>query len=85
MGIPAPRAHTERIRPEDIDLLIVPGVAFTRSGDRIGYGGGYYDRFIPLCTKADVMALAFEEQILPELPVEKHDLRIAHLITAAVT
>ena len=82
MNIPEPAPHTSAVKPEDIDLLIVPGVAFTRQGDRMGYGGGYYDRFIPRCTRACVLALAFEEQIYEELPTEAHDLRIPLIITA---
>ena len=82
MGIPAPAAHTPAVQPEEIDLLIVPGVAFTRAGDRMGYGGGYYDRYIPRCTRARVIALAFEEQLLDTLPTEEHDLRIPSIITS---
>ena len=82
MNIPEPAPHTSAVKPEDIDLLIIPGVAFTRQGDRMGYGGGYYDRFIPRCTRARVLALAFEEQIYEELPTEAHDLRIPLIITA---
>ena len=81
MGILAPAAHTTSVAPEEIDLLIVPGVAFTRDGNRLGYGGGYYDRFIPLCTRARVVALAFREQLVDRLPAEPHDLPIPQLIT----
>lgn len=81
LNIPEPAPHTLAVEPENIDLLIVPGVAFTRQGDRMGYGGGYYDRFIPRCTRARVLALAFEEQLYKELPTEEHDLRIPELIT----
>ena len=81
MNIPEPAPHTAAVPPEDIDLLIVPGVAFTLQGDRMGYGGGYYDRFIPRCTRARVLALAFQEQIYDELPTEEHDLRIPLIIT----
>lgn len=85
MGILAPAAHTPAISPQDIDILIVPGVAFTRKGDRMGYGGGYYDRFIPRCTRAKVLALVFAEQLCDPLPTEAHDLRIPLIITAEVT
>ena len=82
MNIPEPAPHTPAVRPEDIDLLIVPGVAFTRSGERMGYGGGFYDRFIPRCTKAKILALAFNEQMVESIPTEPHDLRIPTLITS---
>lgn len=82
MGIPAPACHTQPVQPEDIDLLIVPGVAFTSRGERLGYGGGYYDRYIPLCRKSRVLALAFREQLVDSLPTEDHDLLIPELLTA---
>ena len=82
MNILEPAPHTRPVAAEEIDILIVPGVAFTRQGDRMGYGGGYYDRFIPRCTRARVLALAFEEQIYDVLPTEEHDLRIPLIITA---
>ena len=81
MGILAPAPHTDDVAPAEIDLLIVPGVAFTLDGKRMGYGGGYYDRFIPLCTRAQVVALAFREQLEDTLPTEEHDLLIPQLIT----
>ena len=81
MNIPEPAPYTPAVRPEDIDILVVPGVAFTRHGDRMGYGGGFYDRFIPQCTKAKILALAFDEQMVDSLPAEPHDLRINTVIT----
>ncbi len=81
MNIPEPAPHTTIVPPQEIDILIVPGVAFTPEGTRLGYGGGYYDRFIPQCPRARVLALAFEEQLVAELPTEPHDLRIPELIT----
>ena len=80
MNILEPAAHTPTITPEEIDLLIVPGVAFTADGRRMGYGGGYYDRFIPQCTKARILALAFEEQIVDDIPTESHDIIMPELI-----
>lgn len=82
MNIPEPAAHTLAVSPECIDILIVPGVAFTASGERLGYGGGYYDRFIPRCAQARLVALAFPEQLVDSIPTDEHDLRIPQLITA---
>ena len=81
MNIPEPAAHTQCVSPDEIDLLIVPGVAFTRQGERLGYGGGYYDRFIPLCHQAEILALAFDTQMLESIPTEAHDLRIGLILT----
>ena len=82
MNIPEPAPHTPAVAAHEIDILIVPGVAFTRTGQRLGYGGGFYDRFIPRCTNARILALAFEEQLVDTLPTEAHDLRIPELILA---
>lgn len=79
MGICEPLAHLPASKAANLDLVLVPGVAFTLDGDRLGYGGGYYDRFLPQCTKAQLIALAFREQIRAQLPVEEHDIRIPHL------
>ncbi len=80
MGIPEPAPHTRAVKPEEIDLLIVPGVAFTLAGGRLGYGGGYYDRFLPRCQRARILALAFAEQLESALPTEPHDLSIPEII-----
>ena len=81
MGIPAPSAGFPEIPPEKLDLIIVPGVGFTAAGDRLGYGGGYYDRYLPLCSQAQVLALAFPEQIENTLPTDKHDFTIPRVLT----
>ena len=81
MNIPEPAAHTHCVLPGEINLLIVPGVAFTRQGERLGYGGGYYDRFIPQCHRAEVLALAFDAQLVESIPTEEHDLKIGLILT----
>lgn len=86
MGIPAPKRGQELIEPQAIDILIVPGVAFTAQGTRIGYGGGYYDRYILRCPQAKLIACAFPEQLLDTIPTEEHDCcipMILHIETEA--
>lgn len=72
------------IDPTWPDLVVVPGLAFTASGDRLGQGGGWYDRFLagtrPDCTTVGV---CFAEQVLDALPVEPHDVVIDHVVTDA--
>ncbi|MFO8191535.1 MAG: 5-formyltetrahydrofolate cyclo-ligase [Bacillota bacterium] len=82
-GIPEPKEEKLRSYPPDaIDLLIVPGVAFDHNGNRLGYGGGYYDRFFPLLkSKVPLVALAFEIQIVPSVPVESWDRAVDLIIT----
>ncbi len=81
MGILTPLPHLPEMPPQSIDLLLVPGVAFTAEGARLGYGGGYYDTFIPRCPQARLLALAYEEQMVESLPTEPHDIRLPQLIT----
>lgn len=68
------------IPPEEADLVVVPGVAFDRKGHRLGYGGGFYDRILTR-VRAPKVALAFDLQVLPEVPAEKHDQRVNYIIT----
>lgn len=67
-----------------IDLVVVPGVAFDRKGNRLGRGGGYFDRFLSKFKKCDVpvFGLAFKFQILNKLPVLSHDIPVNKLICA---
>lgn len=73
LGIPTPGAELPELRPQQAQLIIVPGVAFTLAGKRLGYGGGYYDRFLPRCPAAATLALALPEQLYPDLPTDPHD------------
>jgi 5-formyltetrahydrofolate cyclo-ligase len=73
-------AKTEKVSEKEMDLLVVPGLAFTKSGYRLGFGGGYYDRFLSYY-KGPALSLAFDVQVLPVLPVEKHDIPVSKLVT----
>lgn len=72
----------EPIDPLTVDLVLVPAVCFDRRGHRIGYGAGYYDRFLPL-TRADCrrIGVAFAEQLVSRVPDEPHDEPVGLLIT----
>lgn len=71
---------TEEVQPNEIDLLIVPGLAYTRRRYRLGFGGGYYDRFLQNY-KGHTLSLAFQMQIVEEIPIEEHDLPVEKIIT----
>ena len=83
LGILQPKREFFRIYPPDIlDLIIVPGVAFTLQGYRLGRGGGYYDRFLSQLKKNTVtVALAFEMQILAQIPYNQNDFPVDYIIT----
>jgi 5-formyltetrahydrofolate cyclo-ligase len=75
-----PKEVIEIIHPKEIDLILVPAVAFTKKGERIGMGSGYYDRFLAR-TDAFKVGLAYEDQIIDEIPVEDHDIHMDIVIT----
>ena len=89
MGIPEPDVReNRRVTIKDIDLVVIPGTGFDIQGNRLGYGGGYYDRLLSYESKqlAEVehiptVALAFEEQIGEEIPAEPHDIQVDMIIT----
>lgn len=70
--------------PGQIEVVIVPGVAFDLRGYRIGFGGGYYDRFLPALKQGAIkIAPVFEFQIIDELPHEEHDQKVDWLVSEA--
>ena len=80
--IPEPCDGCEMIDPGDVDAVIVPGAAFDADGHRCGYGGGFYDNFLPLMRPGvPRVALAFEAQIVDVLPCEPHDLAVTAVVT----
>ncbi|NOZ67858.1 MAG: 5-formyltetrahydrofolate cyclo-ligase [Deferribacteres bacterium] len=90
MGIPEPAIRENRqVTLKDIDLIIVPGVGFDQECNRLGYGGGYYDRLLGGATgqrlrsggRIAALALAFEEQITEKIPSEPHDVKVDMIIT----
>ena len=65
----------------EIDFVIVPGLAFTTAGDRLGYGQGYYDRFLPTVSAPSV-GVCFVDQLVDEMPLTSHDVRVDMVISA---
>ncbi|MEZ5125181.1 MAG: 5-formyltetrahydrofolate cyclo-ligase [Thermoleophilia bacterium] len=80
--IPEPTPDRPVVDPAAIDVMVVPGVAFDVQGHRYGYGGGFYDSFLPH-TRAGVprVALAFELQVVDHLDCEAHDLTVDIVVT----
>ena len=83
MGIPEPAVTEDRERDiNDVTLVIMPGAAFDPKGNRLGYGGGYYDRLLSrLRRKIPLVALAYEEQLVDSLPAGPHDIRVHMIVT----
>jgi len=77
-----PKPHCPRLDISALDIILIPGLAFTRDGSRLGRGGGYYDRLLanPTC-RAQRIAIALGLQIVDSIPVESHDQRIHQIIT----
>lgn len=71
---------TEEIPKESIGLLLVPGLIYNAKGYRVGFGGGYYDRFLAEFS-GDTISLAFSCQLVDKLPIEKHDIPVSKVIT----
>lgn len=82
MNVWEPQAHCMPVQVAELDVILVPGLAFTRQGARLGRGGGYYDRLLaqPEC-RARRLAVAFDVQIIDDIPCEAHDQRVAQIIT----
>jgi len=88
-GVPEPPADPARFTPlHEIDLLLVPGVAFDARGGRLGFGGGFYDRLLSSVppsagSRPLAVGLAFECQVVPKVPTEPSDRRVDALVTEA--
>jgi 5-formyltetrahydrofolate cyclo-ligase len=72
----------KQVRPQELDLVMVPGVAFDRRGGRMGHGKGYYDKLLQHARgDAPLVALAFECQLFPEIPTAAHDIFMDRILT----
>jgi 5-formyltetrahydrofolate cyclo-ligase len=81
-GIPEPASGSAWASPADLDLVIVPGVAFDAACGRLGLGGGFYDAFLPtLPTTAVTLALAFDQQMVDAVPCDDRDARVDVVVT----
>lgn len=71
----------EEVDPGQIDLIITPGLAFDKKGNRIGYGGGYYDKLLARAPQAIKIALSYDFQILSKVPSGKFDIAVDYIVT----
>ncbi len=73
--------YIRRIDFDQLDLLIIPGLAFDLDGNRLGYGGGYYDRLLIRNLNIYRLAICFEAQISRSVPIDTHDIQVNKIIT----
>ncbi|MBE0476284.1 MAG: 5-formyltetrahydrofolate cyclo-ligase [Coriobacteriia bacterium] len=81
LGIREPAGTCACAEPSGIDVVLVPGIAFGRDGYRLGFGAGYYDRFLPTVPDAFKVGLAYEVQLFDTVPHEAHDVPLDAVIT----
>lgn len=70
----------KEISKDELDLILVPGLLFSIRGERCGYGGGYYDRFLEN-TKAQKIGLAFSKQVIKSFPTDSFDVKMDYILT----
>ena len=77
-----PNEYASEVSIDLLDALIVPGLAFTLDGKRLGYGGGYYDKLLSMkFFRACTIGFCFKFQIIEDLPTEVHDRNVDYIIT----
>lgn len=84
-GIRVPRAGCPVVEPEQVDVILVPGLAFDRAGNRLGRGAGFYDRYISALKDSGhnptLIGVCYHAQIVESVPTEAHDHRVDRVIT----
>ncbi len=81
-GTKAPPATNKLVKYNELDLVIVPALAFKEDGYRLGRGGGYYDRLLSLLPKkCKSIGVCFSELVMDEVPVDKHDVAVKKLLS----
>ena len=82
MGILEP-TEAEIVPPKEVGVWLVPGLAFTRNGNRLGYGGGWYDRLLAEAPKDSLkLGIAHAFQVVGDLPSEPHDILLSKVVAA---
>ena len=75
--------HFPIVPAAELDMVVVPLVAFDRTGARLGYGGGCYDRYLPMLSPAcQIVGIAFDEQRVDHVPTDAHDLSLPNIVSA---
>jgi 5-formyltetrahydrofolate cyclo-ligase len=80
-GLSEPAVDAPRVETSDISAFVIPGLAFDRHGWRVGWGRGYYDATLAVAPGARRIGVAFECQLVDEVPRDVHDARLHHVVT----
>lgn len=80
-GIREPHPDLHKVSLTELDLVIVPGVAFDAAGNRLGRGKGFYDRLLGQAIAADFCGIGYDDQVVSGVPVEPHDVQLHYLLT----
>ena len=85
-GLREPALPRRPVRPQAVDAVIAPGVGFDLHGNRLGYGGGHFDRLLARLRRGvPVIGVAFDEQVVDRVPVASHDLGVTVIVTPTRT
>jgi 5-formyltetrahydrofolate cyclo-ligase len=84
-GVMEPPPDAPALDPAEVDLVLVPALVVDAAGHRLGYGRAHYDNTLPLATRALRVAVAFDFQLIAEVPAEAHDVPVQVVITDART
>ncbi len=85
LGVGEPPPGSREVALDDIDCVVMPGIAFSEDGLRLGRGGGYYDATLKLAPRVLRLGVAYDLQIVPTLPREPHDVVLDAIVTDART
>ena len=81
-GILEPKTVDKNKIGKDFDLILMPGLAFDRRGNRVGYGGGYYDKYLSqIKEESNKIVVAYDFQIVNNIRNENHDIKVNYIIT----
>lgn len=80
-NVPEPLGNELPARPEDVQVIVIPMLAFDREGNRLGYGAGYYDRFLCQHPRPIKIGIAFSCQQVESIPADKNDVKMDYIVT----